>query len=97
MSPNPTEYAVALKYKPEEMEAPIVVAKGRRLIAQKIREIAEQHGIPIVEDPPLARALFAQVELGHSIPDNLYRAVAEILAYVYRLNKKKKRMTPSMA
>ena len=94
---NPTEYAVALKYKPEEMNAPVVVAKGRRLIAQKIREIAEQHGIPIVEDPSLARALFAQVELGHAIPDNLYRAVAEILAYVYRLNRKKNRIVPSMA
>lgn len=94
---NPTEYAVALKYDSESMAAPIVVAKGRRLIAQKIRDLAEGHGIPIVEDPPLARALYKQVEIGGTIPEALYRAVAEILAYVYRLQKNPKRMTASTA
>jgi type III secretory pathway component EscU len=87
---NPTEYAVALKYESGSMAAPVVVAKGRRLVAQKIRELAERHGVPIVEDPPLARALYKQVEIGRTIPETLYRAVAEILAYVYRLQKKRK-------
>jgi flagellar biosynthetic protein FlhB len=94
---NPTEYAVALKYESGSMAAPVVVAKGRRLVAQKIRDLAQRHGIPIVEDPPLARALYKQVEIGRAIPETLYRAVAEILAYVYRLQKKGKRMAASMA
>jgi flagellar biosynthetic protein FlhB len=94
---NPTEYAVALKYDPDEADAPIVVAKGRLLIAQKIRDIAEEHGIPIVQDPPLARALYKAVEVGKSIPENLYRAVAEVLAYVYRLEESRKRMSKARA
>jgi flagellar biosynthetic protein FlhB len=85
---NPTEIAVALRYDQEEMTAPVVVAKGERLIAQMIREIAIKHNIPIVEDKPLARALFKMCDIGQMVPANLYRAVAEVLAYVYRLKNK---------
>ena len=85
---NPTEVAVALKYEPEEMKAPYVVAKGERLIAQKIRELAREHDIPVVENRSLARALFKMCDVGQMVPMNLYRAVAEVLAYVYRLKGK---------
>ncbi len=85
---NPTEIAVALKYEPEEMKAPYVVAKGERLIAQKIRELALQHDIPVIENRSLARALFKMCDVGQMVPINLYRAVAEVLAYVYRLKGK---------
>lgn len=85
---NPTEIAVALKYNREEHGAPQVIAKGERLIAQRIREIAAEHDIPIVEDKPLARSLFKMCDVGEFIPDQLYRAVAELLAYIYRLNGK---------
>ena len=85
---NPTEIAVALKYDREEHGAPQVIAKGERLIAQRIREIATEHDIPIVEDKPLARSLFKMCDVGEFIPDQLYRAVAELLAYIYRLNGK---------
>lgn len=84
---NPTEIAVALKYDQEAMSAPTVVAKGKRLIAQKIRAIALEHEIPIMEEPPLARALYKSTDVGQEIPGNLYQAVAEILAYVYRLRE----------
>jgi flagellar biosynthetic protein FlhB len=86
---NPTHIAVALKYDTAEQQAPIVVAKGERLIAQKIKEIARQHGIPVIEDKPLARTLFKLCDVGQIIPANLYKAVAELLAYVYRLKGKK--------
>ncbi|HET6454771.1 MAG TPA: flagellar biosynthesis protein FlhB [Armatimonadota bacterium] len=85
---NPTHIAVALKYDPDEMNAPTVVAKGQRLLAEKIKAIAEAHGIPIVENKPIARLLYKTVEVGRQIPEDLYQAVAEILAYVYRLSKK---------
>lgn len=85
---NPTRIAVALKYDKDEMEAPRVVAKGMRRVAEKIREIGKAHGIPIVEDKPLAQILFKEVELNTTIPEKLYQAVAKILAYVYRLNNK---------
>jgi flagellar biosynthetic protein FlhB len=85
---NPTQIAVALKYERGEQNAPYVVAKGERLIAQKIREIAHEHGVPIVEDKPLARALFKMCNIGDLVPETLYRAVAELLAYVYRLKEK---------
>jgi flagellar biosynthesis protein FlhB len=94
---NPTEYAVALQYKPAENPAPVVIAKGQRLIARKIRDLARENGVPIVEDPPLARALFKEAEVGDAIPEGLYRAVAEVLAYVYRLEKSRKRMAQAMA
>lgn len=84
---NPTHYAVALKYEPGMM-APICVAKGMDAIALKIRAIAGEHDIPIVESPPLARALFASVELEESIPAEHYKAVAEVIGYVMRLKSK---------
>ena len=79
---------LGVRYDQEEMTAPVVVAKGERLIAQMIREIAIKHNIPIVEDKPLARALFKMCDIGQMVPANLYRAVAEVLAYVYRLKNK---------
>jgi len=81
---NPIHYAVALKYE-AGMRAPRVVAKGERLVAQRIVDEAYRHGVPCVENPPLARALFKAVALGKEIPGDLYRAVAEVLAYVYGL------------
>jgi flagellar biosynthetic protein FlhB len=83
---NPTHFAVALKYE-RGMNAPICVAKGVDLIARKIREIAEQHNIPVVENPPLARALHGTVEIDQEIPPEHYRAVAEIIGYIMRLRR----------
>ncbi len=85
---NPTEYAVALRYDEVTMQAPRVLAKGRDYLALRIRQVAEQHGVPIVQRPPLARALYATVEVGQEIPPQFYRAVAEVLAYVYRITGK---------
>lgn len=85
---NPTHFAVALKYDSDTMHAPKVVAKGQDLMAQKIREIAIENGIPIIERKPLARALYKMVQVGQEIPEQYYSAVAEILAYVYELNGK---------
>jgi flagellar biosynthetic protein FlhB len=84
---NPNEYAVALEYKPETMAAPVVVAKGRNLLAQKIKRKARWHGIPVVENPPLAQALYRAAEVGQTIPEKLYTAVAEILAFIYRTQR----------
>jgi len=84
---NPVHLAVALKYNPAEMPSPLVVAKGQRLIAEKIKEIAREHGIPVVENKPLAQSLFKLVDVGNFIPGTLYRAVAEVLAYIYRLKE----------
>lgn len=84
---NPTHLAVALKYE-DEMGAPVVIAKGQDLIAQKIKEIAAEHGVAIVENKPLARTLYKQVEIGMDIPVDLYQAVAEVIAYVYKLKKR---------
>ena len=84
---NPTHYAVALKYKSETMRAPTVVAKGVHLLAARIRELAEEHRIPILEAPPLARALYYHAELESEIPEKLYTAVAEVLAYVFQLRR----------
>ena len=81
---NPTHYSVALAYKVETMDAPRVVAKGVGFLALKIRELAQEHGIPMVENRPLAQTLYKTVEVGDSIPSNLYKAVAEILAYIYK-------------
>ena len=86
---NPTHIAVALKYEAGKMEAPVVLAKGQELVAEKIREIAREHHIPLVENPPVARLLHSKVEVGQSIPDELFKAVAEILAYVYSLKGKR--------
>jgi len=85
---NPVHIAIAVMYKHAEMNAPVVVAKGAGVIAEKIKEIAIQHGIVIVENKPLARTIYRIVEIGEEIPSNLYKAVAEILAYVYKLRKK---------
>lgn len=82
---NPTHYSVALKYSEDGMNAPIVVAKGSHFLAAKIKEIAIANNVPILEAPPLARALHKHTELGQSIPEALYTAVAEVLAYVYQL------------
>lgn len=84
---NPTHYAVALRYKGETMRAPIVVAKGVHLLAARIRELGEEHRIPILEAPPLARALYHHTDLDQEIPEKLYTAVAEVLAYVYQLKR----------
>ena len=82
---NPTEYAVALAYEESTMRAPIVVAKGKRLTAKRIREIALEYDIPLVENPPLARELYKAVDVDQEVPGNFYQAVAEILAHVYQL------------
>lgn len=84
---NPTHYSVVLKYEDGKMRAPRVVAKGSHLLALKIREIGQQHNIPLLEAPPLARALYHHAELGDEIPQTLYNAVAEVLAYVYQLRR----------
>jgi flagellar biosynthetic protein FlhB len=82
---NPTHFAVALKYERDHMRAPRVVAKGAALVAQRIRETARAHEVPLVENPPLARTLYRSVEVEQEIPPELYLAVAEVLAFVYRL------------
>ncbi|MBX7144168.1 MAG: flagellar biosynthesis protein FlhB [Oligoflexia bacterium] len=82
---NPTHYSVALKYDRNTMTAPTVVAKGKGHMALRIRQIAKEHGVPVLERKPLARALFSSTEVGSQIPRELFRAVAEVLAYVYRL------------
>ena len=84
---NPNEYAVALEYNPESMAAPVVVAKGRNLLAQKIKREARWHDIPIVENRPLAQALYRAADVGQAIPANLYTAVAEILAFIFRAQR----------
>ncbi len=82
---NPTHYAVALEYKMEQMDAPVVLAKGIDHLALRIREVAEENEIPIVENPPLARALFASVEIDQAIPQEHFKAVAEVIGYVMQL------------
>ncbi len=94
---NPTELAIALKYDAETMSAPRVLAKGRGYVAQRIREIAIEHAIPIVERKPLAQALFKAVEVGQEIPEKYYAAVAEILAYVYELARGRRQRPLAMA
>ena len=86
---NPTELAVAIHYDPQTMAAPVVVAKGAGVIAARIRKLALEHGIPIMERKPLAQALYREVEIDHPIPQARYAAVAEVLAYVYQLKGKK--------
>jgi flagellar biosynthetic protein FlhB len=87
---NPTHYSVALRYSEDGMHAPVVVAKGSHFLAARIREIAIENNVPILEAPPLARALHKHTELGQAIPEALYTAVAEVLAYVYQLRLYKK-------
>jgi flagellar biosynthetic protein FlhB len=88
---NPTHFAVALRYVREENDAPVVVAKGQDLVAVKIREIAEENGIPVFEDPPLARSMFAQVSMDSVIPSVFYKAVAELIHRVYAKQADKRR------
>lgn len=88
---NPTHYAVALKYDQEKNTAPVVVAKGLDLIALKIREVAKENNVPIVENPPLARLLYKSVDLGREVPFEHYNAVAEVIRYVYKLKGKLKK------
>ncbi len=87
---NPIHIAIAIQYTPNKMKAPKVVAKGMRLVASEIKRIAELHFIPIVENPPLARSLYKTTEAGSDVPPPFYKAVAEILAFVYNLKKRKK-------
>lgn len=87
---NPTHFAVALKYE-AGMTSPVVLAKGQDLVAQKIKEIARENRVPIVENKPLARAIYAAVEVGGNIPQELFKAVAEVLAYVYKLKHRHRR------
>ena len=85
---NPTHYAVAVKYDANIAQAPVVLAKGEDFLAQKIKEVAKEHKIEIVENKPLARMLYANVEIGEQVPPELYQAVAEVLAMVYHLQGK---------
>lgn len=85
---NPTHYAVAIKYDPQVADAPIVLAKGEDYLAARIKEVAKEHNIEIVENKPLARMLYANVEVGEAVPPELYQAVAEVLAFVYHLQGK---------
>ena len=86
---NPTHFAVALKYDLKIAGAPVVVAKGADYVAQKIKDKAREAQVEIVENKPLARALYANVEIGQEIPEELYQAVAEVLAFVYNIKNKK--------
>ncbi len=83
---NPTHVAVAIRYDADTMAAPKVVAKGAEYLALRIRQLASEFGIPIVQRPPLARALYETVDVGQYVPERLYKAIAEILAYVYELS-----------
>lgn len=85
---NPTHYAVALRYDAENMNAPVVVAKGMRLVAQRIREIAMENRVPIVQKPALAREIYRQVELNNPVPESLFLAVAEVLSFVFRIDQR---------
>ena len=85
---NPTHYAVALEWDEVEMDAPVVIAKGADLLAKRIRDIATEHKVPIMENPPLARTLYERVDLDQPIPPNLYAAVAQVIAFVYKLKRK---------
>lgn len=82
---NPTHFAVAIRYELETMSSPVVVAKGKNWLALRIRQVAVQHQVPIIENPPLARALYSAIDVGRPIPPEFYRAMAEILAYIYKL------------
>jgi len=85
---NPTHYAVALEWDEVKMDAPVLTAKGADLIAKRIRDLAKEHDIPILENPPLARTLYAKVELDSPVPPDLYAAVAQVIAFVYKLKQK---------
>jgi len=86
---NPTHFAIAIRYESETMRAPVVIAKGADFLAEKIKEIAANNGVPIVENKPVAQVLYKMVDVEQAIPENLYKAVAEILAHVYSLKQKR--------
>jgi len=86
---NPTHFAVAIRYEADSMPCPICVAKGRNWLALRIRQVAVEHEVPIIENPPLARALYASIQVGNTIPPEFYKAIAEILAYIYRMMGRK--------
>jgi flagellar biosynthesis protein FlhB len=88
---NPTHYAVALQYEPGKMDAPLCVAKGTDALALRIRSVAEEHKVPVIENPPLARALYATVEIDETIPQEHYKAVAQVIGYVLKLTGKRSR------
>lgn len=92
---NPTHFAVALRYEAASMAAPRVVAKGADLLALRIRDLAREHTVPVVENPPLARSLYRSVEVGGEVPSELYAAVAEVLAYVYQVDSRRLAATPA--
>ena len=94
---NPTELAIAIQYTPEEMNAPIVVAKGAGVLAQRIRKLGLEHNIPVVERKPLAQLLYKEVDIGNPVPTDAYAAVAEVLAYVYQLKGKPMPKPPKVA
>jgi flagellar biosynthetic protein FlhB len=85
---NPTHYAVALEYKEGKNTAPVIIAKGKDYLAQKIKEKAREESVTIVENKPLAQSLYFFCEVGDEVPEDMYKAVAEVLAYVYRMKKK---------
>lgn len=89
---NPTEYAVALRYDLTAMSAPVIVAKGARLLAQRIRDLGVENDVPIVQKPELARTLYRTLDVGQSIPENLFHAVAEVLSFVYRIDRRAEKM-----
>jgi flagellar biosynthetic protein FlhB len=82
---NPTHYAVAIRYRHDTMSTPLVVAKGKNYLALRIRQRAMDHNVPLIENPPLAQALYKSAQVGQEIPPNFYRAIAELLAYVYKM------------
>lgn len=88
---NPTHFAVAIRYRGDEMTAPMVIAKGQDLIAQRIKQLAREHNVPVVENKPLARALFAAAEVDQEIPYDLFQGVAQVLAYIYSLKRRSAR------
>jgi flagellar biosynthetic protein FlhB len=87
---NPTHFAVAVRYEEEKRAAPVVIAKGQDYLALKIVETAERHGVAVTANPPLARGLYAAVEIGGEIPPEYYQAVAEVLAFVYNARRRKR-------
>lgn len=89
---NPTTYAVALRYNPAQMDAPVVVAKGARRVAERIRDLAAEHDVPVVQRPELARTLYRSVEIGQAVPETVFRAVAEVLAFVYEIDRREQKV-----
>lgn len=89
---NPTHYAIAIKYDEAKAEAPFIIAKGTDSIAQRIKEIAKEHNVHMIENRSLARALYAAAEIGEVIPEEYFQPVAEVLAYVYQMEKKRKKL-----